>query len=143
MSLHLKLLLLQLCGVGLLATTGAVNFLHQSALDTNGDQIGLQRLDLLYLNEPAPQLNRLNLKTGSKTVVVFCQNCQLPLVTGAQVVGTSDERLAKVYALVGPHGRPGTGYAIIDSRGQLRYRSYDSHAAEHSGEIQRLVWGVQ
>ncbi len=108
----------------------------------------LQQLDLLYLDEPAPLLDRLGVEAGRPAVVVVCEGCALPDVDGAgQVVVTADEAVARAYALARPapgSGRVqiGPGYAVIDAAGRVRYRTFDPALGEHGEEIRRLLEGV-
>lgn len=134
---------LQILSVALVAVVGVSQYQLQARQRAVGGAVALQRLDLLYLHQPAPGLAQLGVTSGSKTVVVFCQKCRLPEVAGTRVVGSSDISLADSYALVTSSGRLGPGYVIIDSHGSLRYRSFDADPASHSAEINRLVKGVE
>ncbi|MBX9395763.1 hypothetical protein K4749_19705 [Streptomyces sp. TRM72054] len=103
----------------------------------------LQQLDLLYLDQPAPGAEELGLVPGRAAVVVFCQTrCPLPELPQAQVVRSTDAHLARRYALVSESGRIGPGYALIDARGQLRYRTFDPGLADHQQEIRILIEGL-
>ena len=133
---------LQLLVVAAIASAGAVHYQLQSQQPTTFDA-GLQRLDLLYLRQPAPGLSGLGVKYGAKAVVIFCQSCRSPVVKGAQVLYSTDKGLANEYGLISKTGAVGPGYAIIDSQGQVRYRSFDANLVVHGGEISRLVKGVQ
>lgn len=105
---------------------------------------GLRQLDLLYLDEPATGLAQLGVQPGRAAVVVFCsQDCELPQISGAQVLRSSDHALAAQYALTTDTGRVGPGYALIDPNGQLRYRTFDPAPGEHATEIQVLVDAVR
>ena len=98
----------------------------------------LQQFDAFYLDEPAAGLAELGIQPGRPTVVFFCgQPCDVPAVTGAQVAGSSSVELARQYALVTDDGRIGPGYALVDSAGRLRYRTFDPGL--HQQEIQILV----
>ncbi|MCW2608420.1 MAG: hypothetical protein JWO60_3113, partial [Frankiales bacterium] len=98
-------------------------------------QHGLQQLDLLYLDEPAPGVPA----TGRPVVLVFCDGCTPPEVTGAAVEVRDDPALAARYGLGAPGRR---GYALVDGRGRVRYRTYDPGLGEHGVEIQTLVDAV-
>jgi hypothetical protein len=101
---------------------------------------GLRQLDLLYLDQPAPGLDRLGVEPGRPAVILFCRSaCAEPSVTGAQVVHSGDPELAAQYALLTSSGRVGPGYALVDPAGQLRYRTFDPAPAEHAEEIQILI----
>jgi hypothetical protein len=103
----------------------------------------LRQLDLLYLNEPAPDLDRLGVEPGTPAVIVFCaEGCDLPEMDGAQVLLSDDPELAARYALRTSTGRIGPGYALVDAQGQLRYRTFDPAPGEHAAEIQVLVDAV-
>ena len=143
MKLPLGRLWLQIFVVAVMITAGVVHYQLEASQQAVGGELGLRRLDLLYLREPAPALAALGVPSGIRAVVVFCQSCKLPLVPEAQVIRSSDFRIAKDYALITNNGQLGPGYVIIDSHGQLRYRSYDADPDRHQGEIGRLVRGVQ
>ena len=143
MSTTRKRLWLQISVVAVLASVGVVQYQLQANKMAVGGAVALQRLDLLYLNEAAPGLRLLGVPSGTKAVVVFCQTCSQPLITGAQVVRSTDRALANQYGLVKDNAQLGPGYVIINSLGKLRYRSYDNDPAGHQGEINRLVRGVE
>lgn len=143
MKSPIKGLWLQIIVVSLVIVVAVVSYQLQANRAAVGGSVSLQRLDLLYLREPAPYLTALGIKNGVKTVVVFCQKCSLPEVSGAQVVISKNKTIAEAYSMVTSSGRIGPGYVIIDSEGQLRYRSYDPDPARHNGEISRLVKGVE
>jgi hypothetical protein len=129
--------------VGAGVTLGVLTYL----LSPNRDVApipALRQLDLLYLNEPAPGLDRLGVEPGTPAVIVFCEQvCDLPEVTGAQVVLSHDPVIAERYALRTSAGRVGPGYALVDPEGQLRYRTFDPAPGRHASEIQVLVDAVQ
>lgn len=133
---------LQLTAAALFAIVGVGFFTNKADVARNGDALGLQRIDLLYLNEPAPSFDRFGI-TNAKVVIVFCGSCQLPLVKGAQVIRNDDPEVADQYALKRENGQVGPGYALIDSMGFVRYRSYDRSINEHTREINRLVAGLR
>lgn len=98
----------------------------------------LQQFDAFYLDEPAPALDALGVQPGEPAVVFFCDSpCDVPTVEGVEVKRSSSARLARQYALVTDEGRIGPGYALIDSRGRLRYRTFDPGL--HQAEIQVLA----
>jgi hypothetical protein len=104
----------------------------------------LQQLDLLYLDQPAPGLDRLPIEQGRPVVLVFCRNaCRLPALAEAHVVRSTDPDLATRYALRTGDGRIGPGYALIDAQGRVRYRTFDPGLAEHETEIGILVRGLR
>lgn len=106
---------------------------------------GLQQLDLLHLDEPAPLLDRLGVEAGRPAVVVVCEACDAPRDLGVpvQVVVTADEAVARAYALARPGVAqgvvPGPGYAVVDGAGHVRYRTFDPDLTEHGEEIRRLL----
>jgi hypothetical protein len=53
---------------------------------------GLQQLDLIYLDQPAPGYEALGLQPGRPALVAFCHNCRPPNVDGQ--VRISDWRCA-------------------------------------------------
>lgn len=96
--------------------------------------------DMLFMDEPAPGLNQLEVNPGCVVVIVFgAQDCVLPLITGAQLVRCSDPALAWYYAMTTSTGRIGPGYAVVDAAGQLRYLTHDDATGERSQRIQLLV----
>ncbi len=98
---------------------------------------------MLYLDEPAPGLDRLGVEPGRPAVLVFCPGaCPLPQLTDAQVTRSTDPELAQQYALRNAAGRVGPGYALVDASGRLRYRTFDPRLALHEPEIQTLVAGL-
>lgn len=133
---------LQISAAALIAIVGVGFFTNKSDVAQNGDALGLQRIDLLYLNEPAPSLKRLGVANVA-TVVVFCDACKLPDLDSAKVLKNDDPQIADQYALKRKDGRVGPGYAVIDSRGYVRYRTYDKAITEHTREINRLVAGLK
>jgi hypothetical protein len=103
----------------------------------------LRQLDLLYLDQPAPALERLGVVPGRPAVILFCDPpCATPELTGTQLVHSDDPELAARYALRTASGRIGPGYALIDPAGQLRYRTFDPDPGAHGEEIQVLVDAV-
>lgn len=125
------------------ATVGVGTYLASPEHELHDPNRALQQLDMLYLDEPAPQLDQLGVEPGRPAVVVFCiSTCPLPDLENAQVVRSSDTELAQQYALTTPAGRVGPGYALIDAFGRLRYRTFDPGLATHEPEIRRLVVGL-
>ena len=104
----------------------------------------LQQLDLLYLDEPAPLADELGLVVGRPVLIIVCLRCQVPgpLPAAVQVVMTGDSRKARAYGLATDDGRLGPGYALIDSRGRLRYRTFDPGLQENAREVVRPAGGV-
>lgn len=100
---------------------------------------GLQQLDLLYLDEPAPLLERLGAPPGQAFVLMVCDGCTPPRDIGAPVLVADDPEVALAYALLREDGRLGPGYALIDARGRVRYRTFDPAAAAHGDELRVLV----
>ncbi len=98
----------------------------------------LRQLDMLYLDEPAPPTLPARAANGP-VVAVVCSHCTLPQLDGATVVRVQDSRVAGRLALLTPHFKAGPGYALIDSTGRLRYRTFDPAPGEHAEEIQILV----
>lgn len=132
----------QILIVAAIAIIGVGFFTNKSSVARNGDALGLQRIDLLYLNEPAPNLEKLKLK-GTKAVIIFCASCRKPTVKGAKVIISNNPTVASHYALRRENGQIGPGYAVIDTRGYLRYRTFDNAINEHTREINRLVAGIK
>ena len=133
----------QLLVVALVVIVGVSQYLRSAQHSAIGGEVALQRLDLLYLREPAPALPSLGVTDSTTAVVIFCESCSLPQIAGAQVIKSKDFQIAKDYALASANGQVGPGYAIIDRHGQVRYRSFDALPALHQAEIGRLVQGVQ
>ncbi|WP_219416392.1 hypothetical protein [Pseudonocardia nigra] len=125
--------------VAVVVSAGAAAYLASPDADV-APITGLRQLDLLYLDEPAPGLDRLGVDPGRPAVILFCDPmCGSPNITGAQVVHSSDPELAARYALLTASGRVGPGYALVDAMGRLRYRTFDPAPAAHTAEIQILV----
>ncbi|CAN5849014.1 hypothetical protein BH20ACT7_BH20ACT7_19110 [soil metagenome] len=99
---------------------------------------GLQQLDLLYLDEPAPRYAELGLMRGQPALLLVCSACPRPAVD-AQVVHSADPAVARDYGLLTTDGRVGPGYALIDGRARVRYRTFDADAAAHTAEIEVLL----
>lgn len=104
----------------------------------------LQQLDLLYLDEPAPLANRLDLPDGRRALVLVCERCAAPELGGADValMRSDDPRVASAYGLLTDDGRVGPGYVLVDSSGRLRYRTFDPAPSAHGEEIRTLLEGV-
>ena len=119
-------------GLGVLAYLGSAEHASHDPFHA------LQQLDAFYLDEPAPGRDELAVEPGRPAVVFFCAAaCEPPEVDGAQVVTSSSPRLARAYGLLTDDGRVGTGYALIDSAGRVRYRTFDPGLQRP--EIQVLV----
>ena len=113
-------------------------YLSSPAHELHDPNHALQQLDVFYLDEPAPGLDLLGVQPGRPAVVYFCgAPCDPPQVTVAQDVRSSSPDLARQYALLTDAGRVGPGYALVDSSGTLRYRTFDPGL--HRQEIQILV----
>lgn len=131
----------QLAVVAAVLIVGVAHFQYQVRGQSLAGRLALQRLDLFYLNQPAPFRDELQLKS-EKTVLVFCGSCDLPDLRSVPNVLTrrsNDPRIAASYGLLSPYDRVGPGYALVDSRGQVRYRTFDSQPALHAREIRILV----
>lgn len=130
--------------VGVLAAAAALvaSYVASPAHQRHDPVHALQQIDLLYLDQPAPQASRLGLRDGTPTLLVVCDGCRPPPVSGAQVVVTADPQVAAAYALARADGQVGPGYALIDAAGVLRYRTFDPGLAAHTREIQILVDGL-
>lgn len=125
--------------VAVAVSLGVVGYLLSPGADVAPNP-GPRQLDMLYLDEPAPSLGQLGVQADTAAVVVFCpQICPVPQVDGAQVVRSTEPALAAQYALVTSDGRIGPGYALIDTSGRLRYRTFDPAPADHAAEIQVLI----
>ena len=120
----------------LVPLAGVTEYLLSDAHARHDPQHGLQQIDLLYLDEPAPGVT----PDGSPLVLVFCDGCTPPHVDRARVVVSDDRALARRYGLGAPGSR---GYAVIDGDGDVRYRSYDPGLGAHEVEIQVLVDGLR
>lgn len=99
----------------------------------------LQQLDLLYLDEPAPSLAAVGAPPGRVAVLLFCDGCDAPRLERAAVVRVEDRAVARQYGL-GAGDR--AGWALVDRRGHVRYRSYDPHVGDHAVELQTMVDGL-
>ena len=128
--------------IGMVITAGSIDYQFRVSPLRSLGPVGLQRIDLLYLNEPAPARELFDLQ-GQAGVIVFCQACTAPVVERAVVRKVNDLNVAERYGLVTKKGQVGPGYVIIDNRGQVRYQTFDAHLDQHSWEINRLVEGLQ
>lgn len=99
---------------------------------------GLVQLDLLFLDQPAPLLDRLGHVPGEPLVVVVCEGCPAPAVAAPTVI-TADEAVAEAYALRTAEGRVGPGYALVDREGRVRYTTFDPGLSRHAEEIAVLL----
>ncbi len=99
---------------------------------------GLQQLDLLYLDEPAPRYRELGFRRGRPGLLLVCATCQEPAVD-AQVRRSTDPDVARAYALLTTDGAVGPGYALLDAAGRVRYRTFDPNPADHAAEIAVLL----
>ncbi len=95
---------------------------------------------MLFMDEPAPGLDRLAVGRGRAVVIVFdTEDCALPLIAGAQLVRCSDPAVASRYAMTTSTGRIGPGYAMVDAAGQLRFLTHDVAPGQRCERIQILV----
>lgn len=124
----------------LLPVVGVIAYVTGPGHARSDPQLDLQQLDLLYLDEPAPGLAQTGAPAGRVVLLLFCGRCPPPDVVGAAVVRVRDPGLARAYGL-GAAGRP--GYALVDARGRVRYRSYDPRPGAHSVEVQTLLDGLR
>lgn len=131
---------------------------------------GLQQIDLLSLREPVAGIAatgraRLVVAVGDQSVPacraqvaralarrggpggVAARDDLVLLAPGAEapppLVADPGGRLARALAL--PEAADGChpGYAVVDPRGQVRYRTYDGGWAEHSSESDVLLAAVR
>lgn len=123
-------------------------------------------LDAFALPEPAPRLSAGLPATGRPTVLFFerpgrlaelCdalassplgEAAQLVVVVagpkepcpGAAVVADPGGELVRVYGLRRPAGGgPPVGYAVVDGRGRIRYRTLDPSMAYELAEVDTIV----
>ena len=131
----------QLAMVALVLIIGVVHYEYQIQGHSLAGQLALQKLDLFYLNQPVPNLAKMNLK-GHKGVLIVCATCDLPSMESlpnVEVRRTSDPRVAALYGLLTTDNMLGPGYVLIDSHGRVRYRTFDINPAQHAREIRVLV----
>ncbi|MDP8978119.1 MAG: hypothetical protein M3N17_06015 [Actinomycetota bacterium] len=121
---------------------GLVGFLTSPGFRLHGPIPALQQLDLLYLDEPAPLADRLRLRPGDPTLLVVCRRCAPPAVD-ASVVVSDDPAVAEAYGLRTAEGAVGPGYAVIDPRLRVRYRTFDPWLSAHEDEIAVLLAAVR
>ncbi|MCU1692090.1 MAG: hypothetical protein JWM64_1181 [Frankiales bacterium] len=118
----------------LLPVAGVTSYL-QSADHARHDPVhALQQLDLLYLDEPAPGVPVP--ADGRPVLLLLCSGCRAPAVRGATVLVRPE--LSRDYGVTG--GR--AGYAVVDRRGHVRYRTVDPEPAAHAQEVQTLLDAV-
>lgn len=127
-------------------------------------------LDLGPLPEPAPAVSGIDLGRG-RTVVFFARPDRAddlcaalrghPTLDGARVVLVAEDApgscpravdvvTADVRATAAAFGLPAargdvtpTGYAIVDGRGRIRYRTLDPVAPELIDEVETMLRGVE
>lgn len=129
---------LGLSATAAISALGIALYLNSASHELHDPVHALQQFDAFYLDEAAPSLDELGVQRGDPTVVFFCDSaCGVPIVEGIDIRRSSSAELASQYALVTDEGRVGPGYALIDSRGRLRYRTFDPGL--HQAEIQVLA----
>ncbi|MGI8684358.1 MAG: hypothetical protein ACR2MO_04590 [Acidimicrobiales bacterium] len=125
-------------------------------------------LDAGALPQPAPRLTAALPVAGRRTVVFFvhpkgldevCRALSGPNLAeradvavvvsgpgrcdGVATVNDPAARLGRSYGLHRPRaGGPPVGYAVIDRRGLIRYRTLDPTVADHLGEVDTIVRAV-
>ncbi|MGI8873187.1 MAG: hypothetical protein ACR2KP_02455 [Egibacteraceae bacterium] len=117
---------------------GLLLYVVSAAHGSHGPFHALQQLDLLYLDEAVPALDRLELPPNERAVIVVCLDCQAPSLR-AEVVLTDDEDVARALGLQRASGEIGPGYALVDERGRVRYRTFDPGLSDHEAEIRVLL----
>ncbi len=76
-----------LAAVAAATAAGVAAYLTSTAHDLHDPHHGLQQLDMLYLDEPAPGLDRLGVEPGRPAVLVSCAGaCPLPQLSNAGAV---------------------------------------------------------
>lgn len=137
---------------------GVGSYVTSPAHELHDPVTGLQQLDLFFLDEPAPASDRLGLRPGTRALVLVCGD---PLVDGegrrapvapavdcaappdldprVQVVHVDEPEIATAYGLVTADGRVGPGYALVDARNHVRYRTFDPAPARHASELRVLI----
>ena len=125
--------------VELVVVLGLVLFVESPQHREQDPDQGLQQLDLFYLDELAPGPVTSLLQSGRVNVVVVCESCTGPKLSDAHVAVSNDVGVAEALALRRADGRIGPGYAIVDRRGRLRYRTFDRAVDDHRKEIEILV----
>ena len=122
----------------LVAGVGVLGYLGSSEHARHDPFHALQQFDAFYLDEPAPAREQLGVEPGRPAVVFFCSpDCPIPEVHGAQVLTSAAPDVARSYGLLTDDGRVGPGYALINSAGRVRYRTFDPGLQQ--SEIQILV----
>jgi len=125
-------------------------------------------LDAGTLPQPAPRLSADLPRSGRRSVVFFtrpdglddlcrslatgrlAQRADLAVVVsgpgkcgGVATINDPVARFGRAYGLDRPRtGGPPVGYAVLDSRGLIRYRTLDPTVAEHPGEVDTIVRAV-
>jgi len=126
--------------VAVLAAAAALWLSYEASPDSRTAEgvPGLRQIDLLYLDEPAPLLDRLDFSPGAPLLLVVCDGCEPPDVD-VPMTTTSQRDIAEAYALRAADGTVGPGYAVIDPRGHVRYRTFDPNLSRNEDEIRVLV----
>lgn len=127
-----------------------------------------QRPGFLHAGAPAPRLTAALPVAGRRTVVFFvrpkgldevCRALSGPQLAeradvavvvsgpgrcdGVTTVNDPAARLGRSYGLRRPRaGGPPVGYAVIDRRGLIRYRTLDPTVADNLGEVDTIVRAV-
>ncbi len=94
-----------------------------------------------HLPELMSKLARASSLTGLvQSVVVVSGAASGGVVSGVPVVTDPDGRLAAAFMLDRPRdGGPPVGYAVVDSHGQIRYRTLDPGMADRLDEVETMV----
>jgi hypothetical protein len=123
----------------LAAGAGVLAYLGSAAHGRHDPFHALQQFDAFYLDEPAPALEKLGVAPGRAAAIFFCEDfgCDVPDLPAVQVVTSTSPVLARQYALLTEDGRVGPGYALVNSGGRVRYRTFDP--GFHASEIAVLV----
>lgn len=129
--------------VDLIVAAGVAAYLTSGTHERHDPVHALQQLDAFYLDEPAPAYRELGLRRGEVALIVVCESCRPPGGLAGQIRVTDDAVIAERYALRTESGRLGPGYAVIDRRGHVRYRTFDPGLGEHRQEIEILVERAQ
>ncbi len=140
----------------LVAAAGLLLHVRSEGARLHDPVAGLRQIDLLFLDEAAPLLDRVGgAPERGVLVLVVCDGCALPTLrddVAAEVRRTDDLEVAAAYGLaVAPGassgagfeaGRIGPGYALIDARGHVRYRTFDPVLAGNGEELRVLIRAI-
>ncbi len=90
--------------------------------------------------DAAQECREVSRSVASSAAVVAVLSVSAPCAEVAGVLVDPEGRTAAAYGMRVPaDGGPPVGYAVVDGRAKVRYRTLDPHPAAHSGEIMTVL----